>query len=76
MADPMAFWNGLASRTTHTGVTHTSEALQKYQMAFFSRDTVHAVSTFCVNRESGSSSVYALTAPLPDMRGLSGVCDH
>lgn len=47
MADPMAFWNGLANRATHgPGAVHTPEALQKYQIAFFNRDTVHAVSVF------------------------------
>ncbi|KZP26605.1 alpha/beta hydrolase fold protein [Athelia psychrophila] len=42
MADPMAFWQALGSRSTHAGAVHTEEAIQKYQSAFFNRDTVHA----------------------------------
>jgi haloacetate dehalogenase len=42
MADPLAFWNALVNRSTHSRVVLTSEAIEKYKSDFFKRETVHA----------------------------------
>ncbi|KII86968.1 hypothetical protein PLICRDRAFT_276202 [Plicaturopsis crispa FD-325 SS-3] len=41
-SNPLAFWNTLARRPTHSRAVHTAEAVAAYHAAFFKPETIHA----------------------------------